>query len=470
MISLLVSQGADITHRDKQGYHLLHHAAMRDQLETLFFLLHEFKLDVDLKDAEGHTPLMWAAYSGFGAVVNLLVAQGASLNCTDAAGNTALHWAAVKGRMQCVETLIARGGDVSLMEENGRTPYEEARRKNHHVVASYIQAASKDLGLAKEGRKRYSNELFFTPFLLLPYFLLIFTYSPYFILSVLVAVGSWGVYWRNLGIYRWIRNEHGRNPFWLGVLVSSYTLSLAIYLMEISVDVALLENFFFLSLNFGWFIAFLKLLYTDPGILPKHTSTIEDILVGLKSRDTISNYCVTCMLRRPVRAKHCRTCSQCVARFDHYCPWINNDVGFGNHRLFLLVIIGLTLIHIWFLYYCTQFLMVSLTEDVGYVYSVFVLFEREPAVLLVMVYHVLFGCFQAFNVVMSVVFILGNVTTNETKNRMKPGYFYLWRNERFESIFSGSFWQNWTEFFFKKRNYFNLFEEDIPGYLHYNSS
>ena len=31
-------------------------------------------------------------------------------------------------------------------------------------------------------------------------------------------------------------------------------------------------------------------------------------------------------------------CHQCVERFDHHCPWINNCVGVRNHNYFLTYI------------------------------------------------------------------------------------------------------------------------------------
>ena len=44
--------------------------------------------------------------------------------------------------------------------------------------------------------------------------------------------------------------------------------------------------------------------------------------------------CAICRLVKPPRTKHCYTCHRCVTRFDHHCPWINNDVGESNSAIF----------------------------------------------------------------------------------------------------------------------------------------
>lgn len=56
--------------------------------------------------------------------------------------------------------------------------------------------------------------------------------------------------------------------------------------------------------------------------------------------------CGYCFLLQPMRARHCKMCKQCVRRFDHHCPWIDNCVGERNHKWFLL-------------YLCVQFVAVS---------------------------------------------------------------------------------------------------------------
>ena len=47
-----------------------------------------------------------------------------------------------------------------------------------------------------------------------------------------------------------------------------------------------------------------------------------------------SKYCTVCHLEQPLRAKHCKSCDQCVATHDHHCPWIGNCVGERNKARF----------------------------------------------------------------------------------------------------------------------------------------
>lgn len=35
-------------------------------------------------------------------------------------------------------------------------------------------------------------------------------------------------------------------------------------------------------------------------------------------------YCTVCNMEQPFRAKHCKDCDRCIARYDHHCPWLGN--------------------------------------------------------------------------------------------------------------------------------------------------
>lgn len=55
-------------------------------------------------------------------------------------------------------------------------------------------------------------------------------------------------------------------------------------------------------------------------------------------------YCKFCRMPRPERAHHCRITGCCVLRMDHFCPWINNCVGFRNYKFFILLILYTSLL------------------------------------------------------------------------------------------------------------------------------
>jgi ankyrin repeat protein len=65
-------------------------------------------------DAEGRTPLHWAAYKGFTDTLRLLLVMDARTSLTDAEGCTPLHWAAIRGQSEAATVLLQVRGDVEI--------------------------------------------------------------------------------------------------------------------------------------------------------------------------------------------------------------------------------------------------------------------------------------------------------------------------------------------------------------------
>ena len=91
----------------------------------------------------------------------------------------------------------------------------------------------------------------------------------------------------------------------------------------------------------------------DPGYLKKPKVPFIKLLE--KFDPTL--LCPYCEVIRTSRSRHCSICNQCVERFDHHCPWVNNCVGSKNHFAFLsflllcsislIAIIAMTVINIF---------------------------------------------------------------------------------------------------------------------------
>jgi len=122
-------------------------------------------------------------------------------------------------------------------------------------------------------------------------------------------------------------------------------------------------------MNLGFAVCFalctyfyFKTMLADPGYVPKPGSrnqqkvVIEELLAARKFDE--QHFCVTCMVRKPLRSKHCKRCNRCVAKEDHHCPWVDNCIATNNHRSFVLYIITMELGIVLFVWLCLSYLQV----------------------------------------------------------------------------------------------------------------
>lgn len=105
---------------DSRGRNFLHLAVMKDDLESVLFLL-SIQVDVNSRvhDVNQATPLILAASSENEMLIRNLILAGARLNDRDATQKTALHVAAERGRIGSVQALIQNGCDYDLPDAEG---------------------------------------------------------------------------------------------------------------------------------------------------------------------------------------------------------------------------------------------------------------------------------------------------------------------------------------------------------------
>jgi len=140
-------------------------------------------------------------------------------------------------------------------------------------------------------------------------------------------------------------------------------------------------HFMSLYMNLIWFVicpltwyCLYRAVRSNPGFLEsfddkldkdKAFEELKRDLLAYCDKDSTPKWairiCTTCMVKKPLRSKHCteNQIDKCCGRFDHYCPWIVNVVGYKNHPWFLNYLACVLLIIMWHTYAAFNYLNVT---------------------------------------------------------------------------------------------------------------
>ena len=95
---------------------------------------------------DGTDALMEAAAHGNDALLDDLIARGATVHDRDASGSTALHHAAANGNVHAIEVLVAAGSDPDARNARGFTPYRLATATRSVAAAQRLADLGADAG------------------------------------------------------------------------------------------------------------------------------------------------------------------------------------------------------------------------------------------------------------------------------------------------------------------------------------
>jgi ankyrin repeat protein len=137
-VKSLLKQHVDVNARQADGTTPLHWAAHWDDLEMVQLLIRA-GADVNAVNELGVPPLSLACTNGNAALVGLLLKAGADPNAALPTGETALMTAARAGAGDVVKTLLAQGADVRAAEHvRGQTALMWAAAEAHAEIVGVL--------------------------------------------------------------------------------------------------------------------------------------------------------------------------------------------------------------------------------------------------------------------------------------------------------------------------------------------
>lgn len=133
--------------------HIFFRRAARDGLCEVLKEAHS--KEINAKDADGMTPLLYAAFEGKLEAMKLMIGRGGDPDKTDQFGNSALHLSAAKGHIACVDYLCKFGANLYALDIDNHNPQQLAAINNREDILRYLDAATAHLE-ATDKKKAYS--------------------------------------------------------------------------------------------------------------------------------------------------------------------------------------------------------------------------------------------------------------------------------------------------------------------------
>ncbi|KAI9255531.1 hypothetical protein BY458DRAFT_519896 [Sporodiniella umbellata] len=115
-------------------------SASSGDLEKVLHYLNTQKesIDINAKDQDGTTPLIYAACFGKYEVAHALLTAGAKVESQDAHGWTALMWATTNHHESLVKLLLDHGASPQTKSAKGRTVLDFAKEETHSNIADIL--------------------------------------------------------------------------------------------------------------------------------------------------------------------------------------------------------------------------------------------------------------------------------------------------------------------------------------------
>lgn len=381
---------ADPTLRDSQSYNALHLAVHSSNITLVVYLLltccgtsseNSKTLYIDETDNCDRTSLHWAAYQGDLLTINALLKFGADVNKLDKNMFIPLHWAFMKGYKTVLNALVEAGSNIFAKTDQNKNTFDVAKDMNcYDTWTKVLVKCGRDPRNNWETKEAYLNPkygkliTFFTPYITLPVIFQICSFYRGFIIPKLFMSGvifGGSIYaLQKLVMPTYLTDEKPipKSPLLAGIFSATAFWCTVTWLINILPQLFLSK--FIVNIMLGAIIylfvwSFFKAMFINPGFVPTPSDNaiildqVKD-LIKIGKFDT-DNFCVNSFVRKPLRSKYSKFNKKLIARFDHSCPWVYNDIGVRNHKLFMIFVYSLNFAVLIFTYLSIS--LFELTEE-----------------------------------------------------------------------------------------------------------
>ena len=290
IIKLLISNHAEINVRTKNGYNMIHKAAMGNKPSAIIYFNKKHNMSLEETDENQMNALHLAVRSCMENSVIYLLSLGLNPNLTDKEGYTALHYAVKKGQSRIIKKLLQRGADRNITDfKFNKTPVMLAKNNPEIQEIFRKKGICEKLFFRPDINKKTlcsnKNMILFIVLHLIIVFLVFFIVLPYFESNI------------------------------FSIIYITETCSV--------------------------FLLYTILSCSNPGKMVNHDYV--DLLDIVENGNEIEDFCPDCLVKTKFRSKHCLVCQQCVEEFDHHCFWVGNCIGKKNYTLFFIFLIYILL-------------------------------------------------------------------------------------------------------------------------------
>lgn len=369
IVHYLVEHGANPLLKDNQAYNALHLSIHSSNIMLVIYVLYRFcspeaaqkgqcYIYVDEPDNFNRTSLHWACYQGDILSVQALLKFGADVNKVDNSKFIPLHWSFMKAYKPLLKLLVQEGSDIFAKNELDKDSFAIANDMNCYNV--WIRVLNechryskndwqlKPLRLDESLSKKIT---FLTPYFILPIILHLLNFtSPLIVVNVFFSILT--IFVTNFVLRNFVVVNYVPDKNFLKTPIAAGIFSSTLFWVSISYLFTVFPSTLFLGLKSfvvnliliptiaSVIYCFYKSMTLNPGLVPIPTDNtkiyqqiVDLINVGKFNSDF---FCVSSFIRKPLRSKYSQYNKHLVARFDHFCPWVFNEIGVRNHKIFIM--------------------------------------------------------------------------------------------------------------------------------------